>query len=229
MPGSAVDPAAMTDAEKLNFLISQMASVTDQQTSLLTEVTTINTRLKTHGKWLVTLEKAPVGSATGTEDLDLSGGGAGEATAAVMAIAAALAAVDVAAKMNMAVATSTIDRSTTEARVVDMIVTVRRKAATVAPSSTSHLLTGRLTRCRGSTSARHFRGMRTMAEEKVWIASLHLKGVAVDWYYALKRDHAIPSWARFAEFMNMRFGPPLRTNSLAELKDLRRTGSVEEY
>jgi hypothetical protein len=155
MPGSAVDPAAMTDAEKLNFLISQMASVTDQQTSLLTEVTTINTRLKTHGKRLATLEKAPVGSAAGTEDLDLSGGGAGEATAAVMAIAAALAAVDVAAKMNMAVATSTIDRSTTEARVVDMIVTVRRKAATVAPSSTSHLLTGRLTRCRGSTSARH--------------------------------------------------------------------------
>jgi hypothetical protein len=68
-----------------------------------------------------------------------------------------------------------------------------------------------------------------MAEEKVWIASLHLKGVAADWYYALERDHAIPSWARFAEFMNMRFGPPLRTNSLAELKDLRHTGSVEEY
>jgi hypothetical protein len=75
----------------------------------------------------------------------------------------------------------------------------------------------------------YFRGMRTMAEEKVWIASLHLKGVAADWYYALERDHAIPSWARFAEFVNMRFGPPLRTNSLAELKDLRRTGSVEEY
>jgi hypothetical protein len=71
--------------------------------------------------------------------------------------------------------------------------------------------------------------MLTMAEEKVWIASLHLEGMAVDWYYALERDHAIPSWARFAEFMNMRFGPPLRTNSLAELKDLRHTGSVEEY
>jgi hypothetical protein len=71
--------------------------------------------------------------------------------------------------------------------------------------------------------------MRTMAEEKVWITSLHLEGVAADWYYALERDHAIPSWARFAEFVNMRFGPPLRTNSLAELKDLRRTGSVEEY
>jgi hypothetical protein len=71
--------------------------------------------------------------------------------------------------------------------------------------------------------------MRTMAEEKVWIASLHLEGMAADWYYALERDHAIPSWAWFAEFVNMRFGMPLRTNSLAELKDLRRTGSVEEY
>jgi hypothetical protein len=68
-----------------------------------------------------------------------------------------------------------------------------------------------------------------MVEEKVWITSLHLKGVVTDWYYALKRDHAIPSWARFAEFMNMRFGPPLRTNSLAELKDLHCMGSVEEY
>jgi hypothetical protein len=75
----------------------------------------------------------------------------------------------------------------------------------------------------------YFRGMCTMVEEKVWIASLYLEGVATDWYYALERDHAIPSWARFVEFVNMTFGPPLRTNSLAELKDLRRTGSVEEY
>jgi hypothetical protein len=30
MPGSAVDPAVMTDAEKLNFLISQMTSMTEQ-------------------------------------------------------------------------------------------------------------------------------------------------------------------------------------------------------
>jgi len=27
----------------------------------------------------------------------------------------------------------------------------------------------------------------------------------------------------------MRFGPPIRSNALGELKDLRRTGSVEDY
>jgi hypothetical protein len=80
MPNSAVNPAAMTDAEKLNFLISQMPSVTYQQTSLLAQVTTINIRLETHGKRLATLEKALVGPTAGAEDLDLSGGGAGDYT-----------------------------------------------------------------------------------------------------------------------------------------------------
>jgi hypothetical protein len=33
-----------------------------------------------------------------------------------------------------------------------------------------------------------------MAEEKVWLASLHFEGAAVEWYYALERDHGILSW-----------------------------------
>jgi hypothetical protein len=72
----------------------------------------------------------------------------------------------------------------------------------------------------------YFRGMRTM---EVWIASLHLEGVAAEWYYALEGDYGIISWVRFADFMHMRFGLPLQTNGLVELKDLHRTGSVEEY
>jgi hypothetical protein len=72
----------------------------------------------------------------------------------------------------------------------------------------------------------YFRGIRTM-EEKVWIASLHLEGVAAEWYYALEQDYGIISWVRFTKFVHMRFGPPLRTNGLAELKDLHHTGSVE--
>ena len=67
----------------------------------------------------------------------------------------------------------------------------------------------------------YFRGMRTMEEEKVWLAALHLEGVAAEWYYALERDHGVLSWARFSDFVNMRFGPPLRTNGMAELKDLK--------
>ena len=68
-----------------------------------------------------------------------------------------------------------------------------------------------------------------MAEEKVWLASLHLEGAAAEWYYALERDHGILSWARFVDYIHMRFGPPIRSNGLAELKALYRTGTVEAY
>jgi len=81
-----------------------------------------------------------------------------------------------------------------------------------------------LTKCES-----YFRGMRTLEMEKVWLASLHLDGIAAQWYYTVERDHDIISWARFADFVNLRFGPPIRANGLAELKDLHRTGSVEEY
>jgi hypothetical protein len=68
-----------------------------------------------------------------------------------------------------------------------------------------------------------------MEEGKMWTASLHLDGVAAEWYYALERDHGILAWARFVNFVYMRFGPPLQTNGLAELKELYRTGTVEDY
>ncbi|XP_022680786.1 uncharacterized protein LOC111256682 [Setaria italica] len=74
-----------------------------------------------------------------------------------------------------------------------------------------------------------FRGHQTMEEEKVWMDSLHLQGTAAQWYFQMEREFGILSWARFAEFVNMRFGPPIRSNALGELKDLHRTGSVEEY
>jgi hypothetical protein len=34
----------------------------------------------------------------------------------------------------------------------------------------------------------YFRGMGTPTDERVWMASLHLDGVAAEWYYALERD-----------------------------------------
>jgi hypothetical protein len=62
--------------------------------------------------------------------------------------------------------------------------------------------------------------MGTALEEQVWMASLHLDGVAAEWYYALERDVRILPWSRFSEFINLRFGPPLCTNVMADLKDL---------
>jgi hypothetical protein len=75
----------------------------------------------------------------------------------------------------------------------------------------------------------YFRGTRTLAAEQVWLASLHMDGAAAEWYYALEREYGMVPWSRFTELVNLCFGPPLRSNPLGELKDLRRTGSVDEY
>jgi hypothetical protein len=61
------------------------------------------------------------------------------------------------------------------------------------------------------------------------MASLHMDGAAAEWYYALKQEYGMVPWNRFTEFVNLRFNPPLRSNPLGELKELRRTGSVDEY
>jgi hypothetical protein len=66
--------------------------------------------------------------------------------------------------------------------------------------------------------------MRTM--EKVWMAAFHLESVTVEWYYAIEQDHSVLSWPCFSDFVNLWFGPPLRTNIMAELKDFHRMGPV---
>jgi hypothetical protein len=71
--------------------------------------------------------------------------------------------------------------------------------------------------------------MGTPTDERVWMAALHLDGVEAEWYYALARDVGVLMRPRFSEYVNMRFGPPLRRNGLAELKELTRTCSVEDY
>lgn len=74
----------------------------------------------------------------------------------------------------------------------------------------------------------YFREMRTF-EDRVWIASLHLEGAGLEWYYGFERDYDLVPWPRFAKYINMLFGPPLRRDTLAELKALYHTGTVEEY
>jgi hypothetical protein len=70
--------------------------------------------------------------------------------------------------------------------------------------------------------------MRTLDDDRVWVVSLHLEGASLDWYYGFELDYGMVSWRRFAQYINMRFGPPLRHNSLAELKALYCTGTVED-
>jgi len=57
----------------------------------------------------------------------------------------------------------------------------------------------------------------------------YLEGPAQQWYFRLERNRGVPTWPHFVDFINRLFGPPARNNSLGELVDLRRTGSVVDY
>lgn len=74
-----------------------------------------------------------------------------------------------------------------------------------------------------------FRGQRTPEDNKVWLASYHLLDGAQQWYTRLERDHGPPSWHRFSELLNMRYGPPLHSTPLGELAACRRTTTVDDY
>jgi hypothetical protein len=45
----------------------------------------------------------------------------------------------------------------------------------------------------------YFRQQRTMPEERVWMASYNLEGVAQEWFFQLQEDHDTPSWGRFKD------------------------------
>jgi hypothetical protein len=74
-----------------------------------------------------------------------------------------------------------------------------------------------------------FHQQRIVEEEKVWMASYNLDDAAQLWYIQVQRDEGTPSWRRFSELLNLRFGPPLRANPLGELAACKRTGSVLDY
>ena len=75
-----------------------------------------------------------------------------------------------------------------------------------------------------------FRGQRTLASDRTWLASYHLRGTAQTWYYALEQDEGgMPPWDRFRELCLLRFGPPIRGSRLAALGRLPFTSTVQDY
>jgi hypothetical protein len=68
-----------------------------------------------------------------------------------------------------------------------------------------------------------------LAEEQVWMASYNLEGIAQHWYIQLQEDEGTPSWSRFRELINLRFGSALCSAPFFELTECRRTDTVEEY
>ena len=78
--------------------------------------------------------------------------------------------------------------------------------------------------------AQFFRGQRTLASERTWLAPYHLCGAAQTWYYALEQDEgSMPPWERFRELCLLRFGPPVRGSRLAELGRLPFTSTVQDF
>ena len=75
----------------------------------------------------------------------------------------------------------------------------------------------------------YFHQQCIVVEEQVWMASDNLEAGAQMWYLQVQQDEGTPSWRRFSELLNLRFGPPIRSNPLGELMAYKRIGSVSEY
>lgn len=76
---------------------------------------------------------------------------------------------------------------------------------------------------------RFFRAQRTPEGDKVWLTSFHLTGTAQQWYYVLEHDSDEPAWDEFKLLCHQRFGPPLRSNHLADLARLPFPATVAAY
>jgi hypothetical protein len=69
-------------------------------------------------------------------------------------------------------------------------------------------------------------GNRNPIQRKCSPGSLLHAGCRQQWYYKMERNQGIPTWPRFSQLANQRFGPPTRSNPLGELCHLRLQGSV---
>jgi hypothetical protein len=49
------------------------------------------------------------------------------------------------------------------------------------------------------------------------------------WFLQVQQDERTPFRSRFGKPLNLRFGPPIRSNPLGELMACKRSGSVTEY
>jgi hypothetical protein len=69
----------------------------------------------------------------------------------------------------------------------------------------------------------------TSADQCVQVASFYLLDDAQVWYYRVELNNGRPSWNRFVQLINTRFGPLLVESPISELALLRQDGTIEEY
>jgi hypothetical protein len=70
-------------------------------------------------------------------------------------------------------------------------------------------------------------GMPT--DRRVQVASFYLLDDDQVWYHRVELNSEGPSWNRFVQLNNTRFGPPLTESPIDELALLSRDGTIEDY
>jgi hypothetical protein len=74
-----------------------------------------------------------------------------------------------------------------------------------------------------------FRIQETSEAGKVFLASFYVPDEASQWFTLLERNQGKPSWEEFVRLINQCFCPPLHSNPLGELIQLRREGTVAKF
>lgn len=74
-----------------------------------------------------------------------------------------------------------------------------------------------------------FKYFETPEEHKLEIASFHMEGKVLTWYYWLKESSPVTKWDDFLEALRTRFGPSAVEDPVGAFTKLRQTGSVEDY
>ncbi|XP_041001674.1 uncharacterized protein LOC121247377 [Juglans microcarpa x Juglans regia] len=70
---------------------------------------------------------------------------------------------------------------------------------------------------------------QTLEDHKLQIASFHMEGKALSWYYRLMESSPAANWEDFLVALRIRFGPSAYEDPVGAFTKLRQTGSVEEY
>lgn len=70
---------------------------------------------------------------------------------------------------------------------------------------------------------------QTTPQHKLFMASFHMEGKALIWFWEVERSGAISSWEAFERALLVRFGPQAYDDLMEGLVRLRQTRFVEEY
>ena len=74
-----------------------------------------------------------------------------------------------------------------------------------------------------------FLNQKTSEGDKVGLAAFHMVGEAQLWFYRLEQEELGISWEQFKSYCLLRFRPPLCSNPLGELINLKQMGTIEDY